>query len=174
MTESTILRSARADAAQATSDRRRLIVALALLSVVVVLAGLVGWQAIRADAARADADAGPQLRSQAGSIVAQVLSWNGHTMTADRNRARSLVTDAYARRSGLDDPVPAEVTDQSLTFTPRTVGVGYANATSGTVLIDGTLTRTALGKRTPTPQTVTAAFVSSDGRWLVDRIDVVR
>lgn len=170
----TATRSARADANAAASDRRRGIALVAVLVVAAILGALVVWQGTRLAAARADADAGRQLRSQAGSIVAQVLSWNGMTLRADRQRARTLVTDSYAERSGLDAEFPTAITDSALTFSPGTVGVVQADATSGTVLIDGTLTRMAMGNRTPQAQTLTADFVARDGRWLLDRIDVVR
>ncbi|GAB19532.1 hypothetical protein GOEFS_091_00240 [Gordonia effusa NBRC 100432] len=165
--------SARADAAAAISDRRRAALLGALAVVVMVLVGLVTWQWTRLSDENAIEDARSQLRAQAGTIVAQVLS-RGTYWDADRIRARGLVTDAYARRNELDKKGPGLVTDYATHWKPTTVAIVDADATSGTVLIDGNSIRVIQAAPSPTPQTLSVQFVSIDGRWLVDQIDVVR
>ncbi|MFW0788871.1 hypothetical protein [Gordonia sp. CPCC 205333] len=166
-------RSARADAAASTSDRRRATLLAALVVITLVLAGLVAWQWTRLAGEQAIDDARSQLRAQAGIVVSQVLS-RGFEREADRRRARGLVTDAYARRTELDKTPLVAVGDLEVRWESTTVAVVAADANSGTMLIDGNSIRVNHGSPTSTPQTLTVQFVSLDHRWLVDQIDVVR
>lgn len=166
-------RSASADAAAATADRRRAVLLAVAIVAMVALVATVAWQAIRLAGDDAVDDARHRLRDTAGAIVGQVLSHDGMTAAADRGRARRLVTADFARRAGLDRPA-TPVTDLTVRWSPSTVAVVDADATSGTVLIDGTLVRTEQGRSTSIAQTITADLVEAGGRWLVDQIEVVR
>lgn len=165
-------RSASADLAARAADRRRVaLLAVTILAIVALLA-TVGWQSARLIADNAIDDTRTELRLNSGAIVAQVLSRTGQS-AADRDRARGLVTRDFARRTGLDGPA-VPITDVAVRWTPSTVAVVDAGASSGSVLIDGTQVRTLSGRDTSTPQTIAADLVEVDGQWLVDQIDVVR
>ncbi len=140
------------------SDRRRITSAVVMAAVAVALAVVVGCMWMGVHDRQSISDARRELRSQAGVLVAQVIS----------ERRHDAATESFARRAGLN--AQSGAADGAPQWTPRTVAVVDADATSGTVLIDATVT----SGTTSTGQTVTARLVSQSGQWRVDQIDVVR
>ncbi|MEZ5210209.1 hypothetical protein [Gordonia sp. (in: high G+C Gram-positive bacteria)] len=114
-----------------------------------------------------------QLQRQAGPIVAAVFSARAETWQADRARARTLVTGAFATSvtTGLSAGPPAGV--KSVRWEPLQVGVVEARARAGTALVVARVVVTAGpgAESSSAVKSVSADFVRSGDRWLLSGLD---
>ncbi len=113
-----------------------------------------------------------ELQDRAGPLVAEVFTAGAGTWQADRERARTLVTPAFAASAatGLAAAPPAGV--RAVTWTPLSTGVVAAHDDAGTALVVVRVTVTPeRGEPAAAVKSVSADLVRDGDRWLLSGLD---
>lgn len=154
------------------SDRRA---ALGLLAVLLLLAIALGAFGAAAAHRRPAADrlaVSRELQEGAGRLVAEVFTAGAGTWRADRERARSLVTPAFAASAATGFAAEPPTGVRAVTWTPLSTGVIDAHTEAGTALVVVRVTVTPdRGEPTTATKAVSAELVRADGRWLLNGLD---
>ncbi|GAA1479830.1 hypothetical protein GCM10009624_02700 [Gordonia sinesedis] len=154
----------------------RVAVVTALVAVIVIgaltAAVVVQARGVADDATVADRRSA--LRTDAGTIVAQVFTVRTASWRADRARARTQVTADFAARFAAElDRAPAAGTS-SVGWRTRTVALGDVTADTGTAVLAVSVVTESDGVAPRTDdRTVSAHFRYVDDRWLLDGLDVL-
>ncbi|GAC67777.1 hypothetical protein GS4_11_00450 [Gordonia soli NBRC 108243] len=146
-------------------------VAVVVTIVVGVVTAVAVSSARSADRATDNRDS---LREQAGPILAQVFSVDRAHWEADRARARSAIAGEFAVRYAAELTRPPAAGIAAVRWTPLVVGITDVDDAEGAVVARAeVVTRPVTGTETRDEQTVDAGFTLRDGRWLLDRLDVI-
>lgn len=133
-----------------------------------IFAGALAWRAPVVDQQRTAAE----LEEQAGQVLSAVFSAQAASWQADREAARNLVTGslATAAAGGFEMSPPAGV--RSVRWEPVQVGVVAAEEDSGTALaVVNVVVTDEAGAQTVETKSVSADFVRSGERWLLNALD---
>ena len=149
---------------------RLAVAAVVLVTTLAVV--LVSWDSRRAGTDIAESR--DQLRTQAGTIVADVFSVDAGRWQQDRARARALVADDFVDSYGAQLDRPPTDGTSSVTWRPEVVGIVAVDAAEGEALLRVAVTvRPAAGPATTVRRTVLARFARSDDTWLLAAADVI-
>lgn len=141
----------------------------------VVLAAALGWLVHLRSVDEATARARAELRSSAGTVVAQVFSVNQSTWQTDRARARELVGGEFAIRHATELTRAPDNGIRSIAWTPDAVGVIDAAGDHGDVLVRATVRTTpAAGAPDVERRSVTARFDRAGDHWVLSELEVVQ